>query len=659
MEKKLKWITLLFTALFLGAGLSNALNTTVPSNGETKGFSLEKKHITLHFLKPSIQEKTSFLGIEMKGTNTYLYTAGEPMLPLYTTTLSFPFGTKIISIECKPSEVKNLSLSSHIIPAPQSIVHGTAKNSLNYEMDDAIYSTNTFYPGNWYTHYTGGGLDQNGDRKTFLTLRVYPLLYNPVTDIVTYTNNLNLTITYKEPKSELFPIKNEYDLVIITPSTLYDNRLHQLMEHKNNQGVSTIIQTLENIYSNYSGVDKPEQIKYFIKDAIETWGVKYVLLVGGLKSLIYGKSRDDANQGTKDWYLPVRYTNLNDGPMEPYDPGFISDLYYADIYDSEGNFSSWDSNGDGIFASWSRFSGRDTLDFYPDVYVGRLPCRNIWEVKIMVNKILTYETTTSPDSPWYKRLVAVAGDAFDDPPDNFYEGETACEKVITTYMTEFEPIRLFGSNQNIDPDYTPETFSIIREITRGCGHLYFEGHANPFSWTTHAPGNFDEYFGGITIYNFPLLANKDKYPICIVVGCHNSQFNLTLFSSMRDRTNSHHMWSYGVPVPECWSWWLTRKIGGGSIATIGCTGLGPAAIGENGDQDGDGINEPDCDEKYSSYMGIQFYKSFYEGYDILGETWGYSIKKYLDTYPGMSDQQDAKMAEQWALLGDPSLQIGG
>lgn len=659
MEKKLQGIALMVTALFLITCLSNVLSAPVPQIGENKEFFIGEKYITLNFLEPIIKEKGNFLKIEMNGTNTHLYRAGEPMLPFHAETLNFSFGTKIISIKCGTSLVKNMVLSNKIIPAPQPVVQGTNKSSLDYKPDAAIYKDNSFYPSNWYNYYTGGGLTQPGKHETFLTIHAYPILYNPVTNTLSYIQSLNLTITYKEPTSALFPTKNEYDLVIITPSRLYDNRLHQLMEHKNNQGVSTIIQTLENIYSNYSGIDKPEQIKYFIKDAIENWGTKYVLLVGGLTSLIYGKSRDDTNQGTKDWYLPVRYTNLNDGPMEPYDPGFISDLYYADIYDSEGNFSSWDSNGDGIFASWSRFAARDNLDFYPDVYVGRLPCRNIWEVKIMVNKIIMYETTTSPDSPWYKRLVAVAGDAFDDPPDNFHEGETACEKVITTYMTEFEPIRLFGSNQNTDPDHTPETLNIVREISTGCGHLYFEGHANPFSWTTHAPGNFDEYFGGITIYNFPLLANKNKYPVCVVVGCHNSQFNLTLFSSMRDRTNSRHMWSYGVPVPECWSWWLTRKIGGGSIATIGCTGLGPAAIGEDGDQDGDGINEPDCDEKYSSYMGIQFYKAFYEGHDILGETWGYSIKKYLDTYPGMNDQQDAKMAEQWALLGDPSLKIGG
>ena len=56
--------------------------------------------------------------------------------------------------------------------------------------------------------------------------------------------------------------------------------------------------------------------------------MKYVLLVGGMTSLITGDPRDDANQGTQDWWLPVRYTN-NQEMGSTHDPGFISDLYYA------------------------------------------------------------------------------------------------------------------------------------------------------------------------------------------------------------------------------------------------------------------------------------------------------------------------------------------
>jgi len=102
-----------------------------------------------------------------------------------------------------------------------------------------------------------------------------------------------------------------------------------------------------------------------------------VLLVGGLKSWIWANPKENTNYGSKGWRLPVRYANLID-----FEPGIISDLYYADIYKEGGVFDSWDSNNDGIFA-YKKGSGlkNDKLDLYPDVYLGRLPCRTNKEVQ--------------------------------------------------------------------------------------------------------------------------------------------------------------------------------------------------------------------------------------------------------------------------------------
>ena len=614
------------------------------------------------FFEPQVISKENFIEINMKGTNGYLYKAGQPILPLFKTTIDLPFGTKIVGIDCITSTIKTKTLSKKITPAPNPMITDMNNHKIVQKMDDTVYSSSEFYPGKWYDYFIGSGLDENSEYKTFLTIRIYPTRYSPRTDTIQYVNNINLKIAYKEPETSFFPETSTYDMVIIAPSA-FTSELQRLVAHKNKYEIKTTIKTLEEIYLEYTGFDEPEQIKYFIKDAIETWGIKYVMLVGGMKSPVSGQSRDNQNKGVKDWWFPARYTNLKEtGGL--YDPGFLSDLYYADIYDSEGKFSSWDKDkkgeSDGIYAAWKMgfpYVPKDYIDFYPDVYVGRLACRNINEVKTVVTKIIDYERLKH-ESNWYERMVVAGGDSHDDSGTNYLEGEVECDYILNNYMTEWTPIKLYASNKDIDMSHVPSTKNIQREITAGCGFLLFDGHGHPGSWNTHWPGIFtwDDTPGGIQVSSFYGLKNEKKLPICVIGGCHNSQFNVTL---MATTLNEPFMWTHGMPVSECFAWQLVKLSQGGTIASFGNTGLGYGAVGENGDIDGDGENLPDTLEALGGYQIRMFFKTIDEGEEILGAVWGKSIKKYLDTFPGMDYQVDAKTVEEWPLLGDPSLKLGG
>jgi hypothetical protein len=384
--------------------------------------------------------------------------------------------------------------------------------------------------------------------------------------------------------------------------------------------------------------------------------------MGGIKSYFYGNPRDDANQGSKDWYVPARYTNLVE-PGTFNDPGFLSDLYYMDIYDGEGQFSSWDSDDDGIFARWKYTGGnKDIIDFYPDVYVGRLACRNIFEVKTVVKKIINYESKPI-DSDWYKRMILVGGDGFDDSAygTNWPEDELICD-MLYSYMEDFEPIKLYGSNKENDTKHTPLTSNIVRELNKGCGFLIFAGHGCPYLWNTNWPGEFDGPIddGGISISDLLWIWNGKKLPICCIEGgCHNSMFNVSLITTFLDKDNSKHLMTYGKPIPECLGWSLVRKFGGGAISNFGYPSSTFLSPGEKGDLDGDGINEPDIFEALRPYMVRQYYKLISEGAEYLGEVAGGAVRNFLNVYPGMDDQFDTKIIEQVIFFGDPSLKIGG
>ncbi|EMR75193.1 hyp [Thermoplasmatales archaeon SCGC AB-540-F20] len=379
------------------------------------------KTIEIDFSKPSFADiDNNYIRLYLGAEETYLMNPGQPMLPRVLKTFELPFGVTNIKIEAEPSDIQELKISKEIEPAPAPLPLTPRPDSIiRSKKDETVYNSDDLYPHAWYSYHVGCGLNGDGERVTHLTVNIFPLRYRPATGKISAAKNVNIKISYENPDIDIFPQTNVYDLVIISPSE-FSTELERLVAHKNTFGMNTTLKTTEEIYNEFSGVDKPEQIKYFIKDAIETWGIKYVLLFGGLKSIIYAKAKDDQNHGAKGWHLPVRYSNFQYDGAESYnftsgEPGYISDLYYADIYKEGGIFDDWDSNENGIFAEWAG-DVRDELDLYPDVALGRLACRNNREAKNVIDKIINYEKQPA-DPSWFKKIIAISGDGFLDQED--------------------------------------------------------------------------------------------------------------------------------------------------------------------------------------------------------------------------------------------------
>ena len=450
---------------------------------------------------------------------------------------------------------------------------------------------------------------------------------------ITLAQNADLKPSTSQPKTI-----STYDLLIITPKQ-YVRELRPLVVHKDSVGVKTKLVTLQQVYQQtfWQGRDNPEKIKYFIKDAIEAWGITYVMLVG------------DYTQ------MPIRYVYNADNNTFWTEPRFISELYYADIYDSNGSFSSWDTNNNGRFGEWFGATAADpNIDLYPDVYVGRLACENLQEVKTVVDKIDTYESTPSSAKSWFSTMVVIGSDTFNDTTStNIYEGEAETTKSLS-YMTNFTGVKIWGSNKDTG-GLIPVPLDIVKTISKGAGFVAFSGHGSPERWNTYWPEAFNEKRArGLWYYNLPFLHNGEKLPVVVIGGCHNSEYNVTATGFLHGAP-----WVYS-PVPECFSWLFVRNPRGGAIATFGNTGLGYGAVGNVSDLDGDGINDPDCCEALGGYLEGQFFKAYgVEGVHVLGEAWGAAITQYLNTYPGMHDIYDCKTVQEWAMLGDPSLMIGG
>jgi hypothetical protein len=420
-----KMINLLIVIILIISGIGAAAIDKQQTNNIVVTISSEIKFSTFEITDTN----GGYYEIKMSDISTFLMEPGRPMLPKVVETYELPFGVKNVEVEVNVNNINEKLIQNEIQPSPRMLPMITPEqiSFSGIEKDLSIYNSDTPYPSDWYTYSIRCGLNSENERVTYVTIHIFPIKYIPNQGRLLISESSDIQVNYEKIDDPKIDVLSSYDLVIVTPSK-FANELNRLETHKNNVGIKTFIKTTEEIYDNYNGVDKPEQIKYFIKDAIETYDIKYVLLVGGLKSQIYAKPKDDTNQGSKGWYLPVRYTNLYDKPKYPlfseeniFDPGVISDLYYADIYDGGGGFSSWDTNNDGVFAAWAypdpNVKNDTDIDMVPDVCVGRLACRSLKEVKTVVDKIIKYETSSVKETDWFNKMTTITGDGFLDQED--------------------------------------------------------------------------------------------------------------------------------------------------------------------------------------------------------------------------------------------------
>ena len=429
---------------------------------------------------------------------------------------------------------------------------------------------------------------------------------------------------------------DEFDFIIITPSD-FSEELLPLLTHKENLGISTKIITLDDIYESIyfpvNGRDAPEQIKYFIKNAIEFWNTEYVLLVGG-----------------KD-IMPVRYTRIYYG-HDNY-TYYISDLYFADIYFSNNSFCSWDTNNDNIFADKNKSGYIDEVDLYPDVYLGRILTNTKSQLNTVIDKIITYENTAY-GKDWFKNLIVCGGDdprvaafeiilpfllkRFGFP---VFEGEFLGNKAAKI-LSDFNAKKIYASGL-IRPFIKALTITNINAaINKGAGFIMFVGHGNidsaihtnfPFFNTIWLPKP-----SGYNASDMQNLQNEEKLPVGVFLGCLCGDFNET-----------------DSPI----AWEFIGYENGGFIASFACTSGAQYIVSSL------------CSESLHGHMGLGIFRSYKQGNDITGKLWDESIRNFLNDEKALelgdafsmlnwkNKLSNHYVIEQWTLFGDPTLKIGG
>jgi len=406
-----KIIGTILVGLLLFSGMSNFLNAETTHDQTQNEITLSKDII---FSTPTLLNIDESIKVKVDETNRYKTFDGKPMIPVKTDVFRFPLGYKIHDVTATISSVLTKPVTKQLVPSPVALPYNTdfikESNTLQSALKNErkVEPFSGFYPSAWFDYDVKIGLNEKNQRTTFVIVNTYPVRYSMEEQIIEYAPEINIDISYTSGHTT---VENEtsYDFLIIAGEA-YIDELQSFVEFKQNKGIDTKLVSVDDIDTD--GFDKAEQIKYFIKKELDESNITSVLLVGGHRSF-FGLNKPELQ-------VPTRFVYLDDLG----EPGYVSDLYYADIYqyDSETDvktFSSWDTDGDGKYGEWyyteDEISGKeDEVDLFPDVHLGRWACRTEEEAMIMVQKVMNYEQEDNSNKEWFNRMITLTGDDFQD-----------------------------------------------------------------------------------------------------------------------------------------------------------------------------------------------------------------------------------------------------
>jgi hypothetical protein len=604
-----------------------------PTASEVKLVKSDEKGLTIEMSLPGFQSRDTVVGeetyqqLEIPGGG-FTADIGSPELPVVSTHLEVPFGAQA-EVEVTDSKFKVLP-GYNIYPAQEPWLNLEEAKKPPFTKNDEVYSTNVFFPEKIVQVSRAGEL--RGYRIVFFA--VFPVQYNPVTKELKVYSKLTLRLNYTElpemtdaleikamkrkakfskdfeplyraailnyaPPSEevmmmvdtlkkkkvidtlrvvdTLPIKwIGPDYLIITHDHFY-NAVLPLKQHRETQdGFSVQIVKLSQIPPGDANAIK-NYIKY-------TWLIPptYVLLVG------------DAD------YLPTNY--VTDHPSYTYEENekIGTDLYYSTL---------------------------TAGDYYPDLFLGRLPADTIGEIRLMVDRIIDYEKNPPKCTGMFKRVLLAALDEFGRP------WIATCDD-IAAYLTtlSYTCIKVYTGGT-----YTGTTTDVINAINQGVFLAIHRDHGNscnapvlpcPDGWD-HPPFNTT---------HIPSLSNGEKVPVMFSMNCRTGWFD-----GETDKDTK-------PTITDCLGEELLSHTNGGVVGFIGSTRASYSG--------------------YNDEMTFGFVDAIFPNFNptegsstslrrlgqILNQGKQYMYNKYVT--PGGVPSEPIKIEyEMFHLLGDPAMKI--
>lgn len=255
-------------------------------------------------------------------------------------------------------------------------------------------------------------------------------------------------------------------IVIAAPS--YETMLEPLVTHRTSTAGAAAFVSLDWIYANYTGYDTQEQIRNYLIDRFENYGLVYALIVG------------DFGPTTRVSMLSLSGNTLNS----------VTDLYYSDL---DG---TWDADDDHQYGEYG-----DGIDYYSDIYVGRFSSDFAPRVERMIERTLAYEQAPTAGD-WQKTSLLIGALLW--PP---YGGSIVCDLIAQRIPSDWTIHKLYEVGTS-HPNNQIDLLNAGVSFCEPTGH----GATNGIYWY-YAPDNM------ITNYNYTNLTNIDMLTVFSSITC--------------------------------------------------------------------------------------------------------------------------------------------
>lgn len=344
--------------------------------------------VTINFDYPQISRSGDYVELTYKQiANTAV--PGNPVLPMMAYSWLQSAQTASTDVVVKEVVFYDETAEGKLMPAitPQPISSDCLPPSP--VENDEIYNSDGIYPLSPVTANKTYFLRGHG----ITTAQICPVVYNPSQNSIRFIKSITLENVSDNYRCKL-PVYNdaetvkriksiaddvsyidtyssatktrgdEVDMLIVT-SEEFKPYLAEYVTLKNQMGFFVSIETVEDIYANYSGNDAQEQIRNCVIDYYTNYGISFLIFVG-----------DADTRNEEDNIVPCRGLTALDDPCIP------SDMYYSNL---DGN---WNDNNNEL---WGEIGEED---LYAEVAVGRFCVDSPEELNNVINKQTLYQ-----DSP--------------------------------------------------------------------------------------------------------------------------------------------------------------------------------------------------------------------------------------------------------------------